>query len=182
LCLLRLFAAHDQLQPNHVDSAGDFFLGDQLSLAGAWTNRACLLPRFRAGNVAFPKGPGAALPWPNRIDRASGLAIVEDTIAVGLLLQAPFTVTQPRVKRFSLFLGFTAMLGNGGDFLFVHPDKPGRSGAAIAASRAAKAQTILIPSMLHNTYSNQPGSISDDHLTLSIQARQVQSGDLNKIE
>jgi hypothetical protein len=74
------------LQPNYIDSAGDFFLGDQFTLARAGTNRARPLPSFLSNNVAFPKRPGPALAWPNRIDRASRLSIVEDAITVGFLL------------------------------------------------------------------------------------------------
>ena len=74
------------LQPDHLDSAGDFFLGDHLALARAGANYTGFLPGLRSDNVGFPKGPSPALAWPNRVDGASRLAIVEDTVAVGLLL------------------------------------------------------------------------------------------------
>ena len=58
-------------------------------LAGAGADFAGLLPRLRGGDVALPERPGAALRRPDGIDGATGVLVVEDAIAVGLLAQGP---------------------------------------------------------------------------------------------
>src|SRR5438552_18039508 len=92
------------LQPDHLDSAGDFFLGDQLTLARAGANYTGFLPGLRSDNVGFPKGPSPALSWPNWINSASRLSIVEDTFAFVFLLYADVTVIAQYCIDLSLML------------------------------------------------------------------------------
>src|SRR5205085_1720190 len=63
--------------------------------------------------------------------------------------QTPFAIHDARVQLAHLLLRLTAVLGDGGHFLGVEPDKAGRACAAMAAARAFKTQAFAIPGVRH---------------------------------
>ena len=72
----------------------------------------------------------------------------ENAVAVGKLDQALADSNPPHVPLFELIDVQFQQRGQGLDFLFVDPDMPRRPGAAIAALRALKSQTGVIPRCL----------------------------------
>src|SRR5579883_2787406 len=95
--------------------------------------------------VAFPERPGAALARADRVDRAALLAVVEDTVAVGLFTQGSAAVGDAGVNLGEFGQVFTAVVGDGAEFLVVDPDVTGSAGATVAAAGAFKAEAVLVP-------------------------------------
>src|SRR5262249_50235126 len=135
---------------DHPHAPQDLLGRDQLALAGARADRARLLPRRRAGDVAVPERPGAALARPHRVDGAAGRAVVEHAVAVGLLAQGPAAAGHPGVEQLHLFEPVAPVLGDGGQLLVVDRDEAGSARAAVAAARAAEAQPAREPRLAHH--------------------------------
>ena len=57
------------------------------------------------------------------------------------------------VQVLGLLGPFAAELGDGGQLGLIDPDEARRARTAVAATRATKAQAILVPSVLHDKYS-----------------------------
>src|SRR5438093_11490799 len=72
----------DDLQP-----PGDFFCGNQLPLPCPGTHLARMLPGFGRADVAFPEGPGPALPRTHGINGTALRAVEKNAIVVLLLAQ-----------------------------------------------------------------------------------------------
>ena len=72
---------------DHLQAPGDFLLRDQFALSRSGTDGAGALPALLRNQVAFPEGPGPALPRPDRVDGAADALLIEDTIAIGLVAQ-----------------------------------------------------------------------------------------------
>src|SRR5947199_5104504 len=85
-------------QADYLDTGEDLFRRDQFALARTRTDLTGALPRFGAGDVAFPERPGTALTRPNGIDGTASIAVVEDAIAVVLLAQRAAALREPRVE------------------------------------------------------------------------------------
>src|SRR5205807_1673420 len=90
-----------------------------------------------------------ALPRPHGVDRTPGRPVVKHAVAIALLAQAPAPCGGTRIQAGHFFNTLTPVFGQGGDFLFVDPDVPRRSGAAVAATGTAKAEPLLVPWFSH---------------------------------
>jgi len=137
------------LETNDLQTASNFLGTDQVAAAGSRAFLAGLLPSFGREDRAFPERPSPALSRPNRVDRATELTIIKDAIAVGFFFQTPLVTARPSVSRLGLVGTLASELGNGGNLFIIHPNKTRRAGAAIAASRAPKLQTVLVPGIGH---------------------------------
>src|SRR5437016_12062775 len=137
------------LQADHFQASRDFSFGDQFAGSCAGTHLTGSFPIPRRLHVAVPKGPRPALSRAHGINRAARCAIVEDTVAVGLLAQAAVTARPAGVQGNDLFDRFAAVFGDGSDFGIVDPDETRRAGAAVAAAGAAKTQAVLVPPFRH---------------------------------
>jgi hypothetical protein len=137
------------LQANDLQTASDFLGTDQVAACRSRTFLAGLFPSFGGKDRAFPERPSPTLTRANRVDRATQLTIIENAITVGFFFQTPLVTARPSVSRFGLIGTFTAELRDGGNLFIIHPNKTRRAGAAIAASRALKTQTVLVPGIGH---------------------------------
>jgi hypothetical protein len=146
-------AVHARLNPNNVDAAGNFFDADKLALPRPGTALASGFPGFLGFDVAVPKWPGPALPRTHGVNRAAGLAVPEDAITIVSLAQAPAFATSPSMQALGFLKCLTAKLCDAGQFSACNPHKPGRTSAAIAATRATKCQAIGIPGFGHKELS-----------------------------
>src|SRR5262249_15233692 len=135
--------------PDDLDPPCYLLRGDQLALARAGADAARFLPGLRRGHVAFPERPGPALPRPDRVNGAAGLARPEDAVAVGPLAQAAAQANLARVQPADLLGCLAAQLGDGVDLVVVDPDDPRRPGAAVAAAGTAEAQAVGVPRFGH---------------------------------
>jgi hypothetical protein len=137
------------LQANDLQTASNFLGTDQVAASGSGAFLAGLSPSFRREDRAFPERPSPTLTGANRINGATELMIIKDAITVGFFFQTPLVTARPSVSRFGLLGTFTSELRNGGNLFIIHPHKTRRAGAAIAASRAPKPQTVLVPGIGH---------------------------------
>jgi hypothetical protein len=137
------------LQANDLQTASNFLGTDQVAASSSGAFLAGLFPSFRGEDRAFPERPSPALTGANRINGATEFTIIKDAIAVGFFFQALLTAVEPSVSRLGLIDTLASKLGNGGNLFIIHPNKTRRAGAAIAASRAPKPQTVLVPGIGH---------------------------------
>src|SRR6266478_8148066 len=137
------------LQANDLQTASNFLGTDQVAASGSRAFLAGLFPSFRCKGRAFPERPSPTLAGASGVDRATELTIIKDAIAVGFFFQTPLAAVEPSVSRLGLIDTLASKLGNGGNLFIIHPNKTRRAGAAVAASRATKPQTILVPGIGH---------------------------------
>jgi hypothetical protein len=120
----------------------------QLPLAAPGTNFAGFLPSRLGLQIRIPEWPSAALPRSSRIDLAlARLVIKENAITVGEFTQA---LPNPDLAHVILFERLNVLanrLRQLLDLLGVHPNVPGSTRAAIAALRALKTKSILVPGL-----------------------------------
>ena len=137
------------LQANDLQTASNFLGTDQIAASSSGAFLAGLFPSFGGEDRAFPERPSPTLTGANWINGATELAIIKDAIAVGFFFQTSLAAVEPSVSRFGLIDTLAAKLGNGGNLFIIHPNKTRRAGAAVAASRAPKLQTVLVPGIRH---------------------------------
>src|SRR5260370_37773529 len=138
---------HQLSQSNDFHPARDFFLGDQIALAGAGANRTGLLPRFGRHQVAFPKGPCSTLARSNGIDCTALALVIKNTVAVGPFFKTPALADRSDAQRSDLTDRLAAKVRDCLDFVIADPDITGWPRATRAAARAAKTQPGLIPGL-----------------------------------
>src|SRR5205823_4092281 len=88
----------DALQGDYPQPPGNLLGRDQFPLSRPRAALARPLPGFRRGHVALPERPRPALLRPHRVNRTAAAAVVEDTVAVGPLAQAPVIPDQARIQ------------------------------------------------------------------------------------
>jgi hypothetical protein len=139
----------ERLELDDFQTASDLLGGDQVTAASAGAFLAGFFPSFRRKHRAFPEWPGSALAGSHRVDCATKFTIIKDAIPVGFFFQASLTAVESSVSCFGLVQTFASELRDGGNLFVIHPNETRRAGATIAASGAAKTQTILVPRVRH---------------------------------
>ncbi len=100
------------------------------------------------------------MPGSYRIDRAASAPIVEYAVTVCFFAQTNTLSRRAGIESGHLLGCFASMFGDGCDLFVVHPDVAGRAGAAVAATRAAKTQAILIPWFGHAEFFRYQGGLA----------------------
>src|SRR5438552_15424247 len=80
------------------------------------------LPVFFSVEIALPKRPTAALPWPCVIDGAAFSWLVKDAVIVGLLAQASAFAYLASEELFEGYLLHLHVQSQRRDFHFIDPD------------------------------------------------------------
>jgi hypothetical protein len=137
------------LQTNDLQTARNFLGTDQVAASGSRALLAGLFPSLGREDRAFPERPSPTLSGANRVDRATELTIIKDAITVDFFFQSSLVAARPSVSGFGLIDTFAAELRDGGNLFIIHPNKTRRAGAAVAASRAPKPQTVFVPGIGH---------------------------------
>jgi hypothetical protein len=118
----------------------------KLALAAARANAARMFPVGRRLEIRVPEWPSAALPRPGTIDGAfSQLVVEEDAVAVGEFLEALPGTYAANILVFEIASLQADKCRQCGNFFAINPDMAGRSGAAVAALRAGKAEAGVVP-------------------------------------
>ena len=137
------------LKSNHFQTPSNLLGAYQVAAACAGAFLAGFFPSFGRKDCAFPEWPSSTLAGSHRVDCATEFTIIKDTVPIGFFFQTSLTAVESSVNCLGLVDGFASKLRDSGDLFVIHPNKTRRAGATIAASRAAKTQTILVPRIGH---------------------------------
>lgn len=147
---------------DRAHSRNDLVFRNQFARACSGTNGDSSFPCSRRFQVAFPKWPRSALPWPDFIHRAAFSALIVDAIAVNPFSNASSPGRLEGVHGSHFLQGEIQVAGQCVDFLIVHPDKTGFARAAVPALRACEPEALRKPTIGHGTPPSDPlGRLAD---------------------